>query len=157
MHIPYVNPKKASPERPAIIYEEVGANPSDAKPVELSVELFSSEPESELNSSNEEIALTSNPAVVSLSALANQAVSKKDWEKAKSALERALKITPEDASIWRRLAYCYHQTGNYEQALAQAQRASSLSLNNKREKNLNRELIGLITDKIEATGGKYFK
>ena len=156
MHIPYVNPKKTSPERPAIIYEEVGANPSDAKPVELSVELFSSEPESELNS-NEEIALTSNPAVVSLSALANQAVSKKDWEKAKSALERALKITPEDASIWRRLAYCYHQTGNYEQALAQAQRASSLSLNNTREKNLNRELIGLITHKIEAISGKHFR
>ena len=107
MHIPYVNPKKTSPERPAIIYEEVGANPSDAKPVELSVELFSSEPESELNSTSEGIALTSNPAVVSLSALANQAVSKKDWEKAKSALERALKITPEDASIWRRFCLLY--------------------------------------------------
>ena len=61
MHIPYVNPKKTSPERPAIIYEEAGDNPSDAKPLELSVELFSSEPESELNISNEGIALTSNP------------------------------------------------------------------------------------------------
>ena len=157
MHIPYVDPKKNSPKRPAIIYEEAGTNPSGAKPFELSVELFSHEPESELNSSSEGIALTSNPAVVSLSALANQAVSKKDWEKAKSALERALKITPGDASIWRRLAYCYHQTGHYEQALAQAQRASSLSLNNTGEKNLNRELIGLITHKIEATGGEFFK
>ena len=157
MQIPYVNPKKTSPERPAIIYEEAGTNSSDAKPVALSVELFSSEPESELNSSNEAIAQTSNPAVVSLSVLANQAVSKKDWEKAKSALERALKITPGDASIWRRLAYCYHQTGNYGQALAQAQRASSLSLNDTREQNLNRELIGLITHKIEATGGEFFK
>jgi len=157
MHIPYVNPKKTSPERPAVTYEEVGTNRSDAEPLELSVELFSSEPESELNSSNEAIAQTSNPAVVSLSVLANQAVSKKDWEKAKSALERALKITPGDASIWRRLAYCYHQTGNYGQALAQAQRASSLSLNDTREKNLNRELIGLITHKIESTGGKHFK
>ena len=157
MHIPYVNPKKTSPKRSAIIYEETGTNPSDAKPVTLSVELFSSEPESELNSSSEGIALTSNPAVVSLLALVNQAVSKKDWEKAKSALERALKITPGDASIWRRLAYCYHQTANYEQALAQAQRASSLSLNNTREKNLNRELIRLITHKIEATGGKHSK
>ena len=157
MHIPYVNPKKTSPERPAIIYEEVGANPSDAKPVELSVELFSSEPESDLNSNSAGSAPPANPAVVSLSALANQAVSKKDWEKAKSALERALKITPGDASIWRRLAYCYHQTGNYEQALAQAQRASSLSLNNNKEKNLNRELIGLITHKIESTGGNLFK
>ena len=157
MHIPYGNPQKTSPERPAIIYEEAGTNPSDAKPMEMSVELFSSEPESELNSSSEGIALTSNPAVASLSALANQAVSKKDWEKAKSALERALKITPGDASIWRRLAYCYHQTGNYEQALAQAQRASSLSLDNNREKNLNRELIGLITHKIESTGGNLFK
>ena len=157
MHIPYVNPKKTSPKRSAIIYEETGTNPSDAKPVTLSVELFSSEPESELNSSSEGIALTSNPAVVSLLALANQAVSKKDWEKAKSALERALKITPGDASIWRRLAYCYHQTGNYEQALAQAQRASSLLLNNNREKNLNRELIRLITHKIEVTGGEHSK
>ncbi len=156
MHIPYVNPKKTSPERPAVIYEEVGTNSSDAKPLELSVELFGSESESGLSSMNEGIALPNNPAVASLSALANQAVLKKDWEKAKSALERALKIAPGNASIWRRLAYCYHQTGDYDQALAQAQRASSLSLNNTREQNLNRELIGLITHKMEATNGKYF-
>ena len=156
MHIPYVNPKKNSPERPAVTYEEIGTNPSDATPLELSVELFGSEPESGLNSKSEGIALPNNPAVASLSALANLAVSKNDWEKAKSALERALKIAPGDASIWRRLAYCYHQTGNYEQALAQAQRASSLSLNNTREQNLNRELIGLITHKMEATNEKYF-
>lgn len=156
MHIPYVNPKKTSPERPAVTYEEVGTNRSDAEPLELSVELFSSESKSGLNSKSEGIALLNNPAVASLSVLANQAVSKKDWEKAKSALERALKIVPGDASIWRQLAYCYHQTGDYEQALAQAQRASSLSLNNARERNLNRELIRLITHKLEVTNGKYF-
>lgn len=148
MHIPYVNPKKPPSERPAVTYDEVGTASSDAEPLELSVELFASEPEPGLNIKSEGIALLNNPAVASLSALANQAVLKKDWEKAKSALERALKIAPEDASIWRRLAYCYHQTGNYEQALAQAQRASSLSLNNAREQNLNRELIRLITHKM---------
>jgi tetratricopeptide (TPR) repeat protein len=148
MQIPYVSPKKHSRDRPTIIAEEAVTVSSDVMPIELGAELFGSDSESDFTDRKEGITQPSNPAVTSLSALANQAVSQKDWEKAKSALERALKISPGDASIWRRLAYCYYQTGSYQQALAQAQRASSLSLNNSREQILNRELIGLITKKM---------
>jgi tetratricopeptide (TPR) repeat protein len=155
--IPYVNLKKYSPDKPTIVDEEGDANTSDAKPLQLDAELFSLDPEPEVNKGRERVSESSNPAVASLSELANHAVSKKDWEKAKSALERALKIAPGDASVWRRLAYCYHQTGNHQQALAQAQRASSLSPNNTRDRILNRELIGLIIDELESSGMKYSK
>jgi tetratricopeptide (TPR) repeat protein len=143
MQVLHVDRKKKQTEIPAIVHEEVVVKPSDAQPLELGLELFSSE--SEINALRDDITQSINPAVTSLSVLANKAVLEKDWEKAKSSLERALKIAPGDASIWRRLAYCYYQTGNYQQALAQAQRASSLSLKTNREQILNRELIDLIT------------
>ena len=83
-----------------------------------------------------------NPATQSLSRIASQAFNEDNWDLAESTLERAIKIEPSNGSLWRQLSYTHMRAGNYEQALAHAQR--SLLLSNDSERQMS---IGLL-DKI---------
>ncbi|MCB1745758.1 MAG: tetratricopeptide repeat protein [Gammaproteobacteria bacterium] len=65
-------------------------------------------------------------ATSSLLAAAMQAASRNDWDRAQAALERAVKLAPQDADLWRQLAYTHYRRGDQEQALQTAQRALSL-------------------------------
>ncbi|MGE0485734.1 MAG: tetratricopeptide repeat protein [Gammaproteobacteria bacterium] len=67
-----------------------------------------------------------DPATASLLAAAMQAVTRDDWERALAALERAVKLAPDDAGLWYQLAYVHHRRGDHEQAVQTARRALSL-------------------------------
>ena len=68
-----------------------------------------------------------NVAVQSLVAAAMQSVGRGEWDRAQAALERALKISPNDSSLWTQLAYTHYRQGTLKQAGELAQRALSLA------------------------------
>ncbi len=148
---------KANPplsEAPVVLEQKDDGRHAVITPAQLREELF--EPRDEKLASKGAIKpdqsggeIESNAATASLARLASKAVADEDWERAKAALERALKIAPSAASIWRQLAYCYYQTGDYAQAFAQVQRALSLSAFDEGGSVLNQELIGLINSQVE--------
>ena len=87
-----------------------------------------------------------NPATQSLSRIASHAFSQGNWDRAQSTLERAIKIEPDNGSLWRQLSYTHMRAGNYEQALAHAQR--SLLLSNDNEHQMSAGLLNKILKRI---------
>jgi tetratricopeptide (TPR) repeat protein len=87
-----------------------------------------------------------NPAIQSLSRIASQAFSHGNWDLAESTLERAIKIEPSDGALWRQLSYTHMRAGNYEQALAHAQR--SVLLSNDSERQMSAGLLDKILKRI---------
>ncbi|MCZ6894395.1 MAG: tetratricopeptide repeat protein [Gammaproteobacteria bacterium] len=65
-------------------------------------------------------------AVQSLVAAAMQSVGRGEWDRAQAALERALKLSPNDSSLWTQLAFTHYRKGTLKQAAELAQRALSL-------------------------------
>ena len=47
--------------------------------------------------------------------------------RAQAALERAVKLSPQDAELWRQLAYTHYREGDLVQAAAHAERAVALA------------------------------
>ena len=68
----------------------------------------------------------SSAAVQTLLAAAMQAATRDDWDRAQAALERAIKLAPQDTSLWTQLAYTHLRDGDLDQARELAQRALSL-------------------------------
>ncbi len=68
-----------------------------------------------------------DPALRELVAQAERASARGDRGAARATLERALKITPENAQLWFRLAELNFVDGEYEQAIVMAQRARELA------------------------------
>ncbi len=68
-----------------------------------------------------------DPALRELLAQAERASARGDQGAARATLERALKIKPEDAQLWLRLAALNFDDGEFEQASVMAQRARSLA------------------------------
>jgi len=87
-----------------------------------------------------------NPATQSLSRIASQAFNQGNWDLAESTLERAIKIEPSNGSLWRQLSYTHMRAGNYEQALAHAQR--SLLLSEDSERQMSAGLLDKILKRI---------
>ena len=83
-----------------------------------------------------------SPAVQSLVVAANIAAAQKNWDRAQAALERAVKLAPSQASVWRQLAYTHLQSGDLERAREVAQRALSLASADGRENVAVWRLIG---------------
>lgn len=83
-----------------------------------------------------------SPAVQSLVVAANTAAAQKNWDRAQAALERAVKLAPSQASVWRQLAYTHLQSGDLERAREVAQRALSLASADGRENVAVWRLIG---------------
>jgi tetratricopeptide (TPR) repeat protein len=90
-----------------------------------------------------------NPATQSLSSIASEAFNQGDWDRDKSALERAIKIEPDNGSLWRQLSYTHFRSGNNKQALVYAQRSLLLSNYSDNGRKLSSDLLVLITKKIE--------
>jgi tetratricopeptide (TPR) repeat protein len=87
-----------------------------------------------------------NPAIQSLSRIASQAFNQGNWDLAQSTLERAIKIEPSNGALWRQLSYTHMRAGNYEQALAHAQR--SVLLSNDSERQMSAGLLDKILKRI---------
>lgn len=68
-----------------------------------------------------------DPALRELVAQAERASARGDRGAARATLERALKIKPENAQLWFRLAELNFVDGEYEQAIVMAQRARELA------------------------------
>ncbi|MEQ8230349.1 MAG: tetratricopeptide repeat protein [Gammaproteobacteria bacterium] len=66
-------------------------------------------------------------AAQSLLAAAVKAAGAGEWDRAQAALERAVRLSPQDAELWRQLAYTHYREGDLEQAAAHAQRAVALA------------------------------
>jgi Tetratricopeptide repeat len=64
----------------------------------------------------------SDPAVQSLVKAAREAAARGEWERAQAALERALKLDSDDASLWTQLAYTHFRRGDLDQAKELAER-----------------------------------
>jgi tetratricopeptide (TPR) repeat protein len=103
--------------------------PEPAVPVPVPEEFEDDEVE---GSASEQLALahppaprepSRNPAAQSLLDAATQAAARGEWERAQAALERAVKVAPDDAALWRQLAYTQYRRGEFNQALEIAQRA----------------------------------
>lgn len=68
-----------------------------------------------------------DPAMRELVAQAERASARGDHGAARATLERALKIKPDDAQLWLRLAELSLFDAEYEQAIVMAQRARELA------------------------------
>jgi|GEM_PF-1614362 tetratricopeptide (TPR) repeat protein len=89
-----------------------------------------------------------NPAAQSLSLIAAEAFNQGDWDRAKSTLERAIKIEPDNGFFWRQLSYTHLRAGNYKQALAHAQRSLLLSDYTNNGRDLSSALLDVIIMKM---------
>ena len=83
----------------------------------------------------------SSTAVQTLLAAAMQAAARDDWDRAEAALERAIKLAPQDSSLWSQLAYTHLRQGALEEAGEIAQRALSLASTRPADKALVWRLI----------------
>ena len=89
------------------------------------------------------------PASRALVQSALVAVGRGDWERAQAALERALRLEPDNAALWRQLAYTHHRRGATMEAELHAQRAASLSVPGSDD---YRQSWALLVDIYAATG-----
>lgn len=64
-----------------------------------------------------------NPAAQSLLEAATAAALRGEWDRAQAALERAVRVAPDDAGLWRQLAFTHYRQGDHAQALEIARRA----------------------------------
>ena len=66
-------------------------------------------------------------AASALLTAALKAVSEGEWERAQSALERAIRLAPDDHDLWRQLAYTHLRQGQFAQARELANRSLQLA------------------------------
>lgn len=118
----------AASQRPAVIATPVEL-PVPGVPVQVPAE---TEDDDGLYGASEQLALAHapaalepprNPAAQTLLDAATQAAARGEWERAQAALERAVKVSPDDAALWHQLAYTQYRRGEFGQALEIAQRA----------------------------------
>lgn len=65
--------------------------------------------------------------VQSLLDAATAAAERGEWDRAQATLERALKLAPNDPSVWTQLAYTHFRQGQFEQAHELAERGLAVS------------------------------
>ena len=95
---------------------------------------FSSEPE---NKETKTEALPTGSLLVK----ATEFEKKGNYTKSASFIERSLRIDPENAYLWYRLANANFKMGHYEQAIQFAQRSNSFSNTDKSQLKVNENLI----------------
>lgn len=83
------------------------------------------------------------PATDALVALADRQAAAGDVAQAAAQLERALRIRPQDAELWQKLALLRLRNGEFDQAAALAARSDSLAGNNDAVRAENRRIVDL--------------
>lgn len=64
-----------------------------------------------------------HPTAQNLLEAATAAAARGEWERAQAALERAVKVAPDDNDLWRQLAFTHFRQGAHPQALQFARRS----------------------------------
>jgi tetratricopeptide (TPR) repeat protein len=88
-------------------------------------------------------------AIDSLLDQANVAMTNEQWDVAAQTLERALRIEPQNALVWQRLANVRFSQGDFTQAVQLATKSNTLARSNHL---LQRQNLALIVDAYERTG-----
>lgn len=86
--------------------------------------------------------VSGNPAIIALLDRARFDTEAGQREAAGASLERALRIEPRNAWLWRKLAQLRLAQGQYAQAIAIAQKSTSFAGGDRRLQSLNWRLIG---------------
>ena len=114
----------------------VPEKPEDSVPVKLEknhFSRFSGEPEKETGSDV--------PQSGSLLGKATELEREGNYKQSVSYIERSLRMDPENAYLWYRLANAYFNMGDYAQAIQFAQRSNSFSTMDERQQTINMNLI----------------
>ena len=82
-----------------------------------------------------------SPAISQLISQADALIDRKDWVKAMTQLERALRINKRQAEIWTRMAVVHQGQNEYGQSLQMAKRSNSYAAQNNKLKSYNWRLI----------------
>lgn len=82
-------------------------------------------------------------ATGSLIALADKQAAAGDYASAAAQLERALRIRPQDAVLWQKLAWLRLQNGEFDQAATLAARSDALAGGNAGVRDQNRRIVEL--------------
>lgn len=90
-----------------------------------------------------------DPAVVALMSEADERMERGQSEYAAAALERALRLAPEDPLLWHRLARVRLDQKQWRQAIALAGKSDALSASNPRLRAANRRLIARAKEMLE--------
>lgn len=118
---------------PAIERGPADAEPADAEPADA--EPTSTRP-----------APLDSPAVVELSSRAREALNDSRHDDAVQLLERAIRIEPQNGTLWHQLARVRFEQGDYEQARQLATRSNALLSRDSTLKANNDELIKAARD-----------
>lgn len=102
-------------------------------------------------SSNEQPVQQQNTTVIALSDTARKQAASGDTARARSTIERALRIDPRNASLWNELAHLYYRDEMFNKAANTAAKSNSLAGNNS---NLRYDNWRLIARAREKTGDK---
>ena len=81
------------------------------------------------------------PQTGTLLGRATEFESNGDYVKSVSYIERSLRIDPQNAYLWYRLANAYFKMGRYQEAIQFAQRSNSFSSRDQRQQTINENLI----------------
>ena len=131
---PALQPRNAAPIEERVRSPDVSAQEAVARTDALDIEASAARggvahPRIQIAKSEEldRRPLPQNVAVQSLVAAAMQLAGRGEWDRAQAALERALKLSPNDSSLWTQLAFTHYRRGTLKQAEELAQRALSLA------------------------------
>ena len=97
-------------------------------------------------------ATAGNPAIATLTQTAADYLATGALDRAANALERALRIQPENAELWHFLAQVHHYRGDYAGAKSMAEKSSTLSVENTGLKARNAWLIAV--GELASQGGE---
>ncbi len=87
-------------------------------------------------------AAPANDTILALLSDAQELARAGDLDAAAASLERAIRIDPQNAQLWNRLAHIRLRQGRYAQAASLAAKSSSLAAGNTALLNDNRAIIG---------------
>ena len=123
---------------PAPPADDQGTSPDAAEVQEARFIEWSTKGKS-VDSQNQQIVVP--PVVIKLASQADAHIAKSDWQAASDTLERLLRIAPDYAPGWSRMAWLAISAGDAERARQMAARSNSYAAGRKDLKILNWELI----------------
>ena len=123
---------------PAVVEERVITEPGTPLPEEpiVLVEPLPSGP-------------TMSPAAQSLLARSDTQTDEGDWDSAANSLERALRLEPNNALLWSRLAGIRYQQEDWQQAVQLAAKSNTLAA---RDENLRRRNWNMMANAYDQLG-----
>ena len=145
MELPQPDDAAGSGTGPPQYARELGATdgaPRKSPPRETPESAISAQPEP----------VSDNPAVIALLDDTDTSLSQGNAEGAVSSVERALRLEPKNPWLWHRLAVLRLQQGQWQQAIALAEKSNSLSVRHPEVRKANAAVIDLAGKEMKGGG-----